>query len=102
MVHYMLCHVLCRSFADARMQQLARSASSILHPQQQSQQASTSTPGSAASPDDRRQWRQSRLLSSQDEVAVSQAVTLATKQQESALQVRHRQPFATYGSCLHL
>ncbi|KAL3157911.1 hypothetical protein ABBQ32_012318 [Trebouxia sp. C0010 RCD-2024] len=77
-----------RSFADARMQQLASSASSVLHPQQPSQQASTSTPGSDASPNDRRQWRQNNsLLSSQDEAAVSQAVTLATKQQESALQV---------------
>lgn len=71
------------------MQQLASRASSVLHPQPQSQQANTSTSGSVESSDDRRQWRQKHsLLTSQDEAAVSQAVSLATKQQESALQVR--------------
>lgn len=93
----------CRSFADARMQQLASRASSVLHPQARSQQASASVPGSAESSDERRQWRQKHsLLSSQDEAAVSQAVTLATKQQESALQVSHACSLVTCISCCYL
>ena len=77
-----------RSFADARMQQLAVSSASIVHPQNRSRVAGSSSLGSSASPDARRQWREGHsLLSSQDEAAVTQAVTLATKQQETALQV---------------
>lgn len=77
-----------RSFADARMQQLAVSSASIVHPQNRSRAAGSSSLGSSASPDARRQWREGHsLLSSQDEAAVTQAVTLATKQQETALQV---------------
>ena len=77
-----------RSFADARMQQLAASSASIVHPQNRSRTAGSSSSGSSASPDARRQWREGHsLLSSQDEAAVTQAVTLATKQQETALQV---------------
>ena len=75
-----------RSFADARMQQLASSSASVFS---RSQEAGRSDSESAATPEDRRQWRNAHsLLSSQDEAEVSQAVTLATKQQESALQVR--------------
>ncbi|DBB09704.1 TPA: hypothetical protein ACH3X3_001344 [Trebouxia sp. C0006] len=77
-----------RSFADARMQQLAVSSASIVHPQNRARTAGSSSSGSSASPDARRQWREGHsLLSSQDEAAVTQAVTLATKQQETALQV---------------
>ncbi len=77
-----------RSFADARMQQLAVSSASIVHPQNRSRTAGSASSGSSASPDARRQWREGHsLLSSQDEAAVTQAVTLATKQQETALQV---------------
>ena len=70
------------------MQQLASSTASVLHPQHGSQQAGAWSLGSGASPEDRRHWRKGHsLLSSQDEAAVSQAVTQATKQQETALQV---------------
>ena len=89
-----------RSFADARMQQLAASSASILHPQNRSRTAKASSLGSsasqdassgaAASSDARKQWRSSHsLLSSQDEAAVTQAVTLVVQQQETALQVGH-------------
>ena len=79
-----------RSFADARMQQLASSSASVLHPQYRSQQAGASSSESTASPDARKEWRSGHsLLSSQDEAAVSQAVSLATKQQETALQVSY-------------
>lgn len=77
-----------RAFADARMQQLASSSASVVHPQNRSQQAGASSSGSSESADDRRQWRSAhKLLSSSDEAEVSQAVTLAAKQQETALQV---------------
>ena len=92
-----------RSFADARMQQLAVSSASIVHPQNRSRTGGSSSLGSSASPDARRQWREGHsLLSSQDEAAVTQAVTLATKQQETALQVTPPLVLSLHCKELHL
>ena len=81
-----------RAFADERMQQLASSSASVLHPQQHAKQGGDSN--SNASAEERRQWRNAQsLLSSRDEAEVSQAVvSLANKQQETALQVMHLMP----------